>query len=292
MVSAPKVTITDYQPTTGPVPLAVRATWAEQPGSGPIAYVEWLIKRDGGGAWETDAHNPSSDLDHTYAITSPGVWLLALRAEGPGGTHQTGARRAVQATPAVPPEPIPPEPIPPEPPMPDMLQTSAFRLASGHLLCADQHDGNRVNATRTEIGAWESFLVQGHPAGGAWLALKADTGYVAIEATGHQLTATGTETQALAVRIIELEDGVALMASDGFYLWAENGGGGVVLRNGDRIDAFSTFAQFPGIEKEKPVIPEVLPPAGGGPGDALADINTNFLALPGTDTCLCASATQ
>ena len=142
IVAAPKATITSYD-DLGTAPFACRATWAKEAGSGPVDTVTWLWSIDNR-QWIPYATNPASDPDHTYVFERPGTYYLRLNATGPGGTATTGAERKVTVM-AEDPDPTP------------MLETSAFRLASGYLLCADQQDGNRVNATREgEPAAWES----------------------------------------------------------------------------------------------------------------------------------------
>jgi hypothetical protein len=263
---APRATITSYQ-AGGTAPMACRATWAPEASSGPIDEVRWLVSPDNR-TWSVDAVNPATDPDHTFHFETAGMFFLRLVATGPGGTSETRRDRRVI---------VMPEDITPSVPM---VETSAFRLPSGFLLCADQHDQNRVNATREgEPREWESFIVEPHAIGGAWVALKSDTGYVCTEPTGHQLRADGTPATAVALRLIEMEGAVAIMASDGFYLWAENGGGGVVLRNGSRIDEFSTFTQVPGVPKEKPAEPEVGP-VGKPSREAARAWRSEFLAAP------------
>ena len=61
--------------------------------------------------------------------------------------------------------------------------------------------------------------------------------------TGQVVANRATPAEWEAFRIVEYAPGkTALMASDGGYLWAENGGGGIVNGGGTRIDDASTFA--------------------------------------------------
>ena len=139
---APKITITDCQPQSGRAPLDVRAVYATEAGSGPVETVEWLFKVDGAASWTRAAKNPASDPDHTYRFDHANTYLLAAKASGPGGTAQTGARRAVTVE---------------EDPMPS-TNAIAFRTVSGYFLCAEGGGGAEVNATRGGApGIWEHF---------------------------------------------------------------------------------------------------------------------------------------
>jgi len=118
-IARPKVTITDYQPRTGPAPLACRAVWAKETGSGPVTRVEWLIRPLGTSAWTVAANNVATDATHTYRVGA-GSFEIALKGIGPGGTAQTSKQRIIRATAPTPepPDPGPVPPIPPELPVP------------------------------------------------------------------------------------------------------------------------------------------------------------------------------
>lgn len=104
MPQPPKVTISSYDPKSGPSPLKVRAV-AELSG-GPADFLFWR-------ADNVDVvKNPASDLDHTFTFTTAGKHNIGVRVEGPGGSDQTGKLREVEV---ISPNPIPPDPIPPQP---------------------------------------------------------------------------------------------------------------------------------------------------------------------------------
>jgi len=271
----PKITITSYTPTTvtiGGEPC--KAVYGLETGSGPLARIEWLTRPDGPGTpWLVVASNDPADPDHSFRWTQPGVWLIAARGVNDAGTHQTGARRAVTVQPAT----VPPEPIPPAGP-----KTLAIRTQSGFLFCAENGGGREVNATRTGIpDIWESF----HPVPQAdgTVALRADNGMYlsADQNTGLLMadrTAIGRDSAGRSWECFTLEvdpDGEVAIRGTGGYLWAEDGGGGAVRVNGDRLDDWSVFLAEPGSTAT------VLPPPGSKPSIELAGrVHGAFLGVP------------
>lgn len=118
----PRVTIEGY---ASHVRLGERARAVATLSGGPATTLEWLW-RTSATNWTVDARNPASDLDHSYIFSAPGEYDIAVRAIGPGGVDQTGARRIVRVESSTPPppEPVPvpepeptPVPVPPKPPV-------------------------------------------------------------------------------------------------------------------------------------------------------------------------------
>lgn len=103
----PQVTIADYHPTSGLVPLAVTATAAFAPGSGPIDTLYWETRRAVDTEWGIVAANLPSDLDHTYHFTAAGLFEIRLRAVGAGGDDATAPGRVVASAAPPPPQPFP-----------------------------------------------------------------------------------------------------------------------------------------------------------------------------------------
>ena len=124
IVAPPKFTITSPTfPVTGPAPLEVRCVYANEPGGGPLDWIDWLMGSSPAGPWTVAASNPGSDPDHTYRFQAAGEAYIKARGGNKAGTHETGATRHVTATGPV--DPIPP--IPPDPPAADR-----WRLATVH----------------------------------------------------------------------------------------------------------------------------------------------------------------
>jgi hypothetical protein len=198
-VRPPKFTIAS--PTFPPegitvtVPGAVTCVYANEPGGGPLEWIEWRLGPTAAGPWTVNARNPGDDPDHTYRFKAAGAYYINARGGNAAGVHQTGAARLVTATGAV--DPIPP--IPPDPPAADrwrlatvhggylavgpdkfLLEAPAgdlFELedVSGNLdadpivglkvqgaYVAAEPDG-RLKADRGSVGAWEYFRKQTDP---------------------------------------------------------------------------------------------------------------------------------
>ena len=88
-------------PVTGPAPLAVRCVYAEEAGSGPLTWIEWLLSSSAAGPWAVNARNPGEDHDHTYTFgagTAGTVAYIKARGGNAAGTHETGAERTVTIT--------------------------------------------------------------------------------------------------------------------------------------------------------------------------------------------------
>jgi hypothetical protein len=95
----PKITITEYSPRQGTAPLRVRAIYRSEPDAGRIDTLQWMQKRTADREWNVVApNNDPNDPDHTYTFTEPGEWEIKLRAIGPGGEWETGARRVINVS--------------------------------------------------------------------------------------------------------------------------------------------------------------------------------------------------
>lgn len=93
------VTITDYQPKSGPAPLSVKATFSHE---GDVAYYRPVWRPQGATSWTVATVNPVSDDDHTFVFGTPGVYEIGL--EGLDATltqvAATGLQRLVTVTPS------------------------------------------------------------------------------------------------------------------------------------------------------------------------------------------------
>ncbi len=111
-VRPPKFTIASpsFPPEgiTVPVPGAVRCVYANEPGGGPLEWIEWRLGPSASGPWTVNARNPGDDPDHTYRFQAAGAYYINARGGNQAGTHQTGAARLVTVLgPVDPPDPPP-----------------------------------------------------------------------------------------------------------------------------------------------------------------------------------------
>ena len=270
----PKVTISSYAPTSGPVPLSVTAVAEVSARSGPVTTLEWRFRSPDSGTWSTAARNPATDLDHTYGFAVAGTYELSLRATGPGGEDQTGSPRIVTATEVSPPVPPEPEPQPPHPEPPALAEGDPVSLQCWdkvHYWCAEEGGGvegdgrGRATASRTEVGGWESFKTASAPDGrigfqaidsGAWLCAE-DTGDLWFNRKREAGYVPGA-WEAFAVEP-GLSGGATLKTDHGTYVQAV-GGGGSDLVHRVRVVGHSEAAEtfFP----SRPLLP--LAPGLGG----------------------------
>jgi hypothetical protein len=182
-VAPPKFTISAPPfPQAGTVPFDLRCVYADEPGGGPLDWIEWLIGPAAGGPWSLSAHNPGADPDHTYHFTAAGIRYIKARGGNAAGTHETGAARQVTATAPIDPPPI--DPIPaatyyrlgtvhggqvmigadrvlhegPTGAVFEIVPVDQFvGLKSGGAFVAAEPDG-RLICNRGAIGEWEEFL--------------------------------------------------------------------------------------------------------------------------------------
>jgi hypothetical protein len=184
-VAPPKFTIASPTfPQAGTVPFDLRCVYADEPGGGPLEWIEWLIGPSAGGPWTLSAHNPGADPDHTYHFTTAGIAYVKARGGNAAGTHETGATRQVTATAPIDPPPI--DPIPAatfyrlgtvhggeimigadrvlhEGPQGALFEivpsmtAGRIGLRSGGAYVAAEPDG-RLICNRGSIGEWEEFV--------------------------------------------------------------------------------------------------------------------------------------
>jgi hypothetical protein len=93
---------------SGTVPFALRCVYANEPGGGPLDWIDWLLGSSATGPWSVNAHNPGDDFDHTYTFgvgTAGTTAYIKARGGNAAGTHETGVTRKVnlQETTPVPP---------------------------------------------------------------------------------------------------------------------------------------------------------------------------------------------
>lgn len=161
----PRITITSYAPSTGAPPLAVRATWTRVADSGLITSLHWLSRRAVDTAWidHTPQGNSPADEDHTYRFTTAGEYEIALRADGPGGSGQTGKRRLVTVSAGVPPEPPILPPTSDQPTYDAFVNAECPRVAStfthAHSRAPSPSDMGHNSYRRLALG-WTAAQVQ------------------------------------------------------------------------------------------------------------------------------------
>ena len=243
----PKVTITSYEPRTGPPPLAVRAVYVTEAGSGPITELHWQRRQSAAGSWIDDAVKPPSEIDHHYRFAQAGDYELRLLATGPGGQGATGLRRSVTVTAAsasnTQPPPVQPLPIQPT----DVL--IYLRTVDGvHRLSARIDEPSvPVTAEANGDGPYEAFVARFRSDGRVgfrstmnhrWMSAQPDGTVVCDRERPDDFVPDAWE----AFTLKDMGDGnVALQTAHGKWTCATGGGGGTVIADRPEPAAWETF---------------------------------------------------
>lgn len=232
----PKATILDYTPSSGKVPLKVRAVAKIEEGSGPATEWIWLWRMLGDSKWIASARNSSDDLDHTYVFSAAGLYEIALEAVGPGGTARTQRPRIITA------EKESEIPVPP----PSEVKYAAIRTVNGFYWCAENEGKDPLNATRTEVGDWERFALVNAGDGKLGFRSKVTGLYLAVEPNSPLVLCNRPDSVNLGpwetFEMVPMgNNGFAFRAHTGKFINAAFGGGGVVRADKDKAFADETF---------------------------------------------------
>ncbi|MET0343768.1 MAG: hypothetical protein ABW252_22330 [Polyangiales bacterium] len=120
----------------------------------------------------------------------------------------------------------------------------AIRTANGSYLVAENGGASIIAATRTQVGAWETFAVAEQAYGRISL-MAVNSKYVAAERGGGAALVANRdavgpwETFDLARNLVD--DTWSFRANNGQWLAAENGGGGAVNANRNTIGTNEAF---------------------------------------------------
>ena len=118
----------------------------------------------------------------------------------------------------------------------------AVKTANGQYFCAENGGGDMVNATRDKIGDWETFEVIALNRG--YIALKSNNGdYVRVSKDGKNVYADSDKIgNRETFQLIGLKNNkIALKTYDKKYICAEDGGGGKLVANREKIGSWETF---------------------------------------------------
>lgn len=124
----------------------------------------------------------------------------------------------------------------------DVKYLVAIKTVNGKYLCAEDGGGNIVNATRDKIGDWETFEVVDLRRGN--IALKSYKGdYVRVTKDGEGIYADSDDIGNRETFQLELlkNNKVAFKTHDKKYICAEDGGGGKVVANRDKVGSWESF---------------------------------------------------
>lgn len=124
----------------------------------------------------------------------------------------------------------------------DIKYLVAIKTINGKYLCAENGGGDLVNASRDKIGDWETFEVI--DLGRGYIALKGYNGdYLRVTKDGESINADSDEIgKRETFQLIVLKDNKAAFKTyDSKYICAEDGGGGKVVANRDKIGTWETF---------------------------------------------------
>lgn len=119
----------------------------------------------------------------------------------------------------------------------------AIKTTNGKYLCAEDGGGDVVNATRDKIGDWETFEVI--PLNRGYIALKSSSGdYVRVSKDGKNVYADSDKIgNRETFQLIGLRNNkIALKTYDKRYICAEDGGGGKLSANREKIGSWESFA--------------------------------------------------
>lgn len=125
----------------------------------------------------------------------------------------------------------------------------AIKTTNGKYLTAEDGGGSVVNATRDKIGDWETFEVI--DLGRGYIALKSYKGdYVRVSKDGKSVYADSDKIDNRNKFKLEIlkNSKVAFKTYDDKYLCAEDGGGGKVVGDREKIGSWETF-EFVKIEQ-------------------------------------------
>ncbi|CAA0117185.1 Sphingomyelinase C [BD1-7 clade bacterium] len=135
------------------------------------------------------------------------------------------------------------EPSPLRPEFPYFGDVVHFRTNDGHFMRAMNGGGSFVSAGSSQIGTWESFILQ--PAANGKVAIQARDGHYVrldsyllgtLKAEAHEISASAT------FELVELGNGsVALKADNGKYLRADFGGGAGLSAGSKSVGDNQTF---------------------------------------------------
>lgn len=92
----PRITITQYTPMRGAVPLTVTAVCALS--GGPATRIFWRQRLRGDLPWVRVANNPPTDPDHHFVFTATGTYEIGVDVVGPGGSDSTARPRIIEVT--------------------------------------------------------------------------------------------------------------------------------------------------------------------------------------------------
>jgi pimeloyl-ACP methyl ester carboxylesterase len=128
---------------------------------------------------------------------------------------------------------------------------------NGMFVVAEGGGGREVNANRSNIGSWETFVLVdlngGELRDGDRVAFRTDDGHFlqAIDGGGNAMGASGNDVLSWETftivsmnhpgGVVEPEDDIALRSVNGFYVCAEGGGGDVVNVNRGGVGGWETF---------------------------------------------------
>jgi hypothetical protein len=110
----------------------------------------------------------------------------------------------------------------------DIKYLVAIKTTNGKYLCAEDGGGSVVNATRDKIGNWETFEIVNLRRGN--IALKGV--YADSDDIGNRET--------FQLKLLK-NNKVAFKTHDKKYICAEDGGGGKVVANRDKVGSWETF---------------------------------------------------
>lgn len=124
----------------------------------------------------------------------------------------------------------------------DIKYLVAIKTINGKYLTAEDGGGSVVNATRDKIGDWETFEVVDLRKGD--IALRSYNGdYIRVSKDGKNVYADSDEIgNRETFQLMMLRNNrVAFKTYDEKYLCAEDGGGGKVVADREKIDSWETF---------------------------------------------------
>lgn len=124
----------------------------------------------------------------------------------------------------------------------DSKNLVSIKTVNGKYLCAEDGGGKAVNATRDKVGDWETFEVI--DLGRGYIALRSQKGnYIRGSKDGTGIFADEDEIgKRSKFQLIPLNNNkVAFKTYDDKYICAENGGGGKVVANRDKVGNWETF---------------------------------------------------
>jgi hypothetical protein len=124
----------------------------------------------------------------------------------------------------------------------DIKYLVAIKTTNGKYLCAEDGGGSVVNATRDKIGNWETFEIVNLRRGN--IALKSYNGdYVRVTKDGEGVYADSDDIgnrETFQLKLLK-NNKVAFKTHDKKYICAEDGGGGKVVANRDKVGSWETF---------------------------------------------------